>query len=133
MAKQLKHSGSPVWEVFLPPREVASTTLQGLVIRCETLSSLSPEFYLPNFPGPSALLHYCLLFFYFLFFWPCHVACRILVPRQGIEPVSPAVEAPSLNHWTAREVPLPFLTHSLSFLSGLFQASFKYLKLCRVS
>ena len=34
-----------------------------------------------------------------------HVACRILVPRPGIEPVSLAVEARSLNPWTAREVP----------------------------
>ena len=32
--------------------------------------------------------------------------CRILVPWPGIEPVPPAVEAQSLNHWTAREVPL---------------------------
>ena len=40
-----------------------------------------------------------------LFFWPRRAACRILVPRPGIEPVAPAVEARSLNHWTAREVP----------------------------
>ena len=39
------------------------------------------------------------------FFWPlCHV-CRILVFQPGIEPVPPAVEAWSLNHCTAREVP----------------------------
>ena len=36
-------------------------------------------------------------------------ACRILVPLRGIKPVSPAVEVQSLNHWTAKEVPL---THS---------------------
>ena len=36
---------------------------------------------------------------------PCCVACRILVPRPGIEPVPPAVEARNLNRWTAREVP----------------------------
>ena len=34
-------------------------------------------------------------------------ACRILVPRPGIEPVPPALEVWSLNHWTAREVPGP--------------------------
>ena len=34
---------------------------------------------------------------------PCHVACRILVPRPGMEPWSPAVEAQSPNHWTTRE------------------------------
>ena len=41
-------------------------------------------------------------FFFWLFFWPCHAACRILVPRPGIESVPPAVEAWSPNHWTAR-------------------------------
>ena len=47
----------------------------------------------------------------FFFFWPCHTACGILVPRPGIEPVPPAVEARGLNHWTTREVPIPrFLT-----------------------
>ena len=34
------------------------------------------------------------------------VACGILVPRPGIKPVPPAVEAQSLNHWTSREVPI---------------------------
>ena len=33
------------------------------------------------------------------------MACGILVPRLGIEPMSPAVEARSPNHWTTREVP----------------------------
>ena len=42
------------------------------------------------------------------FFWPCRGACRILVPRPGIEPVPPAVEAWILNHWTAREAPVLF-------------------------
>ena len=43
------------------------------------------------------------------FFWQCHTACGILVTRPGIEPMSPAVEAQSPNHWTAREVPTPRL------------------------
>ena len=42
-----------------------------------------------------------------LFFLPCLVACGILASRPGIEPVSPAVEVRSLNHWTAREVHEP--------------------------
>ena len=52
----------------------------------------------------------CILFlsFLFFFFWPCTVACGILVPQPGIEPSSPAVEAQSLNHWCAREVPISF-------------------------
>ena len=39
--------------------------------------------------------------FFFFFFWPR----GILVPWPGIEPVPPAVEAQSPNHWTAREFP----------------------------
>ena len=31
------------------------------------------------------------------------LVCVILVPRLGIGPMPPAVEARSLNHWTARE------------------------------
>ena len=35
--------------------------------------------------------------------------------RPGIEPVPPAVEVQSLNHWTAREVPPTFsFNHDLS-------------------
>ena len=49
----------------------------------------------------------------FSFFCTCHTACRILVPQQGIEPTTPAVETHSLNHWTAREVPRPFSRHHL--------------------
>ena len=46
------------------------------------------------------------LFFSFLFFfWLCCMACGILVPQPGIEPMPPALEAQSFNHWTAREVP----------------------------
>ena len=38
-------------------------------------------------------------------FWPCCVACGILVPQPGSEPTAPALETWGLNHWTAREVP----------------------------
>ena len=39
----------------------------------------------------------------FLFsFWPFHVACKL--PRPGIKPMPPAVEAWNLNHWVAPEV-----------------------------
>ena len=37
------------------------------------------------------------------FFWPCHEACKILVPQPGIELVPLALEAQSLNHWTAEK------------------------------
>ena len=33
------------------------------------------------------------------------MACGILVPLQGLEPVPPAVDVKCLNHWTAREFP----------------------------
>ena len=35
---------------------------------------------------------------YFFFFWPCCVACGILVTQRGIEPWPPAVEVWSPNH-----------------------------------
>ena len=41
----------------------------------------------------------------FFFFWPCHETCKILVLYPGMEPMIPAVEAQSLNHWTTREIP----------------------------
>ena len=77
---------------------------------------------------------FCLpwIFFFFFFlasifvFWPCPMAFRILVPQPGIKPMSPAVEACSLNHLTIREVPFRVLyycdVHYLAwklFFSGL--------------
>lgn len=41
---------------------------------------------------------------YFIF-WLYHMACGILVPQPGVKPMSPILEAWSLNHGTAREVP----------------------------
>ena len=43
-------------------------------------------------------------FCFFFFFWPCCMACGILVPWPRIEPEPPAVEVQSPNHWTTREV-----------------------------
>ena len=40
--------------------------------------------------------------FFVCFDW---TACEILVPLPRIEPLLPAVEAWSPNHWTAREFP----------------------------
>ena len=49
-------------------------------------------------------------FVLFIFiFWLCPTACGILVSWPGTEPVSPALEAWSLNHWTAREFPKTFI------------------------
>ena len=48
------------------------------------------------------LFQYC---FCFMFWFLVCEACGILAPKPGIEPAPPALEAQSLNHWTAREVP----------------------------
>ena len=41
---------------------------------------------------------------------PCHVACENLFPRPGIKPMTFALGALSLKHWTAREVPATAVT-----------------------
>ena len=41
------------------------------------------------------------------------MACGILVPQPAIEPISPALEARSLNHWT------PGKSFQLFFLSKI--------------
>ena len=46
-----------------------------------------------------------LILFSLLFVWPYHAAHGILIPQPGTEPMSPAVEAQSLHHRTAREFP----------------------------
>ena len=38
-----------------------------------------------------------------------HPTCEILVPGPGIEPIPPAVEAWSLDHWTSRKSKVCFL------------------------
>ena len=61
-------------------------------------------------------LEQLVLGFFFSFRSPC-AACKILVPQPGIEPLSPAVEAQSLNRWTAREVPFwAYFLHVSLFL-----------------
>ena len=62
-------------------------------------------------PGVGLLDHMAILFFVFV--WPRHAACGILVSRPGIEPGPLAVKARSPNHWTARKFPI------FSFLRNL--------------
>ena len=40
-------------------------------------------------------------------FFGCTVLPMILVPRPGIRPTPPVVEAQNLNQWTARAFPVP--------------------------
>ena len=61
-----------------------------------------------------------ILFIYL--FWPHRAACGILVPQPGIEPMPHTVEAQSLNHWAAREVPgFPLLNDSFHHYSVLME------------
>ena len=54
---------------------------------------------------------------YFLeIFWPRCMACRILVPKPGTEPMSPALTAQSLNHWTTREVSLAVIFNGVFWM-----------------
>ena len=59
----------------------------------------------------------------FPFFGLCCVACGILVPQPGIEPMYPALDEWGLNHWTTREVPTCF---SFLFSLGINFLSFGY-------
>ena len=56
---------------------------------------------------PNTVCFFCFFFWHlFIHLFICGRAARgILVPRPGMEPGPPAVEARSPNHWTAREVP----------------------------
>ena len=47
------------------------------------------------------------------------MACGILVPQPGMEPVPPALEAWSLIHWTSREVLREILGLHILVLSGV--------------
>ena len=81
--------------------------------KCVPFASLNSKLFFAFFNYSLFLSCFPALLFFF-FFWPCRTACGILVPQPGIKPMPPAVEAWSLNHWTAREVPvlhslLPFL------------------------
>ena len=76
------------------------------------------------------VVKYWLLAFFFFFFWLLGIACRILVPQPGIEPVYPAVGAWSLSHWIAREVPVDFNIGLALFIHNLkvtFSTFFQYL------
>ena len=53
-------------------------------------------------------------FIFKIFSWPCHMACRILVPQPGSESAPLALEAWSVSHWTIRKVP-PLLSYCFSF------------------
>ena len=58
--------------------------------------------------------------------------CRLSVPQPGIELMPPAVEAQSLNHWTAKEIPPVFDStnvYSCKLIQSIFQLIIFVLKL----
>ena len=63
----------------------------------------SRQEYWSGVPLPSP--HLMLIYIYTHIYRPPQEAFGILVPQSGFEPVSSAVKAQSLNHWTTREVP----------------------------
>ena len=74
-------------------------------------------------------MHFYLFVYFYFFFWPHRVACGILVPQPGIEPMPPAVEGQGPNHWTAREVPQAFIF--AAYLLKTFEAYIHFLFKCR--
>ena len=100
-------------------RPSSPSHLWGLYYKCREVNQSLPllqSLFLSLLTGPlSAKIHslwvtprrffflLCSAFSYLFIFWPCHVACRILVPQPGTS----AVKAWSPNYWTARKFPLP--------------------------
>ena len=82
---------------ILGPRQKWQQLPMGSPLRCwQNCKKLSPVVQVPQ-------KHFLTSFF---FFFQLHfLACRILVPWPGIEPVSSSVKMQSPNHWTAREFP----------------------------
>ena len=89
---------------LLKVEDAASSSYGNWVSKAESRNQMS-RFTPPVEVGVS-VIHCCVMnLVTFFFFFPGCTACGILVPQPGIEPVPPALEARSLNHWTAREVP----------------------------
>ena len=81
---------------------------------CRTLSPELGVVSVPDYGHSNGCVvkSHCFAILIFIF-WLHHTACGIRGPRPGIEPVSPALAAQVLNHWTTMEAPL-------FFLKGLF-------------
>ena len=79
--------------------EVPAKDVSGLSVPHPPLPAPSPNHGLQTSPRTV----FCFVFL-FVWFWPSHGACGILVPQLGIEPLPLAMEVWGLNHWTSREV-----------------------------
>ena len=70
------------------------------------------------------------------FFWPCHMACGILLLPRGIKPAPHELETWSLNHWRAKKVPTSnFWTMMVNYLkfSNQMLLIFRFLILSRLA
>ena len=105
-----------MWDLPRPGLEPVSPALAGRI------STTAPPGKPPKFLPALAISWVTFLFF---FFWPRRVARGILVPRPGIKHAPPAVEAWSLNLWSAREVPwVPFLRSTCTQIKFCFFFSY---------
>ena len=59
----------------------------------------------PRSQSCSMVCRCCLKIIIILIYFNIFLACGILVPWPGIEPMPPALAAWSLNHWSTREFP----------------------------
>ena len=61
---------------------------------------VSPPFFFfkENLGSFSLLYYFCYYYLKFIYFWLHCVACRILVPQPGVEPMLSAEEVQGLNH-----------------------------------
>ena len=99
-SKALHHLGSPLSHKNFKSRWI----LMGVPWRSSAQDS---GFHCgwPWFDPSSGTIHRPHYGFFFFFFWLHSMACGILVPGPGIEPMPPAIEEQSPNHWAIREVP----------------------------
>ena len=98
--KELDTTEHPIFtHILCPP--TADVHLNKEVTRSVHCGFLSSVFFLSLF----FLLLSPFLFFLFLIFWLCCVACGILVPQPGTEPVPPVLGRKGLSHWITMEVP----------------------------
>ena len=85
-------------QVTLPPLHYFGNFKHSCSYLCGSISGFPLQFHLSG----SILLLPSIKFFSF---WQHCLACKILIPKPRIEPVSLAVKARSPNHSTAREFP----------------------------
>ena len=103
----LAHRGLFLSRIFFVPLDLHISLGNSYVKGMKTGDGSNPQLFLSTFLR-FAFLWTLLTWLdnvYFFIFWPCCVACGIIVPRPEIKPHAPAVEVWSLNHWTTRRSP----------------------------